>query len=79
MLFRYGLEGVIAAIYGLNREVLECPVDMYCHYRNPQKFLSDISMQSDQFWNDIIALLITLFFLRIVAYVLLRYKLSAMR
>lgn len=76
---RYGLEGFVGAIYGLDRPTLDCPNDGYCHYRYPSKFLNEISMRGDQFWNDMIALLIMLFFLRIIAYVLLRWKLTAVR
>lgn len=76
---RYGLEGIVGAIYGLERPTLDCPDDQYCHYKYPTKFLNEISMRGDQFWNDIIALVLILFFLRIIAYVLLRWKLMAVR
>lgn len=75
---RYGLEGFVGAIYGMNRPTLECPVN-YCHYRYPSQFLNEISMRGDQFWNDIIALVIILFTLRILAYFLLKWKLIAVR
>ncbi|GLV37364.1 uncharacterized protein CBL_10669 [Carabus blaptoides fortunei] len=75
---RYGLEGFVGAIYGMNRPILHCPVN-YCHYKYPDKFLDEIAMAGDQFWNDIIALLIILFALRTVAYYLLKWKLMAVR
>ncbi|PNF38654.1 ATP-binding cassette sub-family G member 1 [Cryptotermes secundus] len=75
---RYGLEGYISAIYGYGREVLDC-VEFYCHYRFPNTFLHDIAMTGDQFWNDVIALSVTLLLLRVVTYCLLRWKLHAMR
>lgn len=76
---RYGLEGFVGAIYGLNRNTLDCPDDKYCHYKYPSKLLDEISMKPDQFWNDIIALVLILFFLRGLSYVLLRWKLMAVR
>ncbi|XP_017777768.1 PREDICTED: ATP-binding cassette sub-family G member 1 [Nicrophorus vespilloides] len=76
---RYGLEGIVGAIYGMERPTLDCPGEKYCHYKYPTKFLKDIDIKGDQFTNDIISLLIILFFLRIVAYVLLRWKLVAVR
>lgn len=76
---RYGLEGMVGAIYGLDRPVLFCPEDDYCHYKYPEKILHEIAMTGDQFWNDIIALFIILFFLRTLAFVLLRCKLLAVR
>ncbi|KAF5280006.1 hypothetical protein FQA39_LY05387 [Lamprigera yunnana] len=76
---RYGLEGMVGAIYGLGRPVLDCPEDDYCHYKYPDKLLKEIAMAGDQFWNDLIALIIILFFLRIMAFVLLRWKLTSVR
>lgn len=76
---RYGLEGYVSAIYGLDRPTIDCPDDLYCHFKYPKKFLSEIAMKGDQFFNDMIALVIILFFLRILAYVLLKWKLMAVR
>lgn len=76
---RYGLEGMVGAIYGLDRPVLFCPEEEYCHFKYPEKILAEIAMTGDQFWNDIIALLIILFCLRTLAFVLLRWKLLAVR
>lgn len=75
---RYGLEGYVSAIYGYGRKVLDC-VELYCHYRFPEKFLHEIAMTGDQFWNDVIALSITLLILRVLTYFLLRWKLRAVR
>jgi len=75
---RYGLEGYVSAIYGYGRKVLDC-VELYCHYRFPDKFLHEITMTGDQFWNDVIALSITLLILRVLTYFLLRWKLRALR
>ncbi|XP_062142467.1 ATP-binding cassette sub-family G member 4 [Drosophila sulfurigaster albostrigata] len=76
---RYGLEGFIGAIYGLNRGVLECNEAPYCHYRYPKKFLEEITMSGDQFWKDIIALCVITFLLRFGAYVVLKAKIKSIR
>ncbi|ENN80197.1 hypothetical protein YQE_03367, partial [Dendroctonus ponderosae] len=76
---RYGLEGVVGAIYGLNRPTIDCPEDQYCHYRYPKKFLEDIAVKSDQFSNDVIALVLFWFILRTLSFVVLKYKLHAVR
>lgn len=42
---RYGLEGLIIATYGYNRQKLPCPRDeMYCHYRVPRELLRTMGM-----------------------------------
>lgn len=78
---RYGLEGYIHAIYGLNRPNLDCDDndDGFCRYKNPQTFLDEITMTADQFWNDIIGLIIILIIVRVAAYYFLRWKLMASR
>ncbi|XP_033213032.1 ATP-binding cassette sub-family G member 4-like [Belonocnema kinseyi] len=75
---RYGLEGYVNAIYGLNRKTLACK-EFYCHYRKPKIFLNEIAMRDDQFWNDVIALTVILLITRVLAYILLRWKLMATR
>lgn len=76
---RYGLEGVVGAIYGLSRDTIECPEDKFCLYKYPKEFLEMVDVRSDQFDNDMIALFIFLFILRISAFVVLRYKLISVR
>ncbi|XP_050346805.1 ATP-binding cassette sub-family G member 4 [Nymphalis io] len=76
---RYGLEGYIGAIYGLDRPTLECNEAKYCHYRYPRTFLKEIAMSPNMFWWDILALTVTLLVLRTAAFLLLKWKLSAVR
>ncbi|CAO1378523.1 unnamed protein product [Diamesa serratosioi] len=70
---RYGLEGYVGALYG-DRAQLKCEMADYCHYRNPDKFLKEIAMQGDQFYNDLSALIFTFVFLRVVCYYILKWK-----
>ncbi|XP_052896153.1 ATP-binding cassette subfamily G member 4 [Anopheles moucheti] len=76
---RYGLEGYVNAIYGENRETLDCELKPYCHYRYPAKFLSEISMEGDQFWKDVYALCGTLILVRVFCYFCLRWKVMSVR
>ncbi|XP_074026119.1 ATP-binding cassette sub-family G member 4 isoform X2 [Leptinotarsa decemlineata] len=76
---RFALEGLVEAVYGLNRTTLECPEDEFCRYKYPKEFLEAIGVRADQFGNDVIALLIFLFVFRISSFVILRYKLMAIR
>lgn len=48
---RYGLEGLVTAIYGGNRPNLVCPgEDIYCHYRNPKTIISLAGMENASLW-----------------------------
>ncbi|XP_047001466.1 ATP-binding cassette subfamily G member 4 [Schistocerca americana] len=75
---RYGLEGYVTAIYGMDRPKLDCSV-FYCHYRIPSVFLDTIAMGHTPFWVDVVALCGILLALRVAAYFLLRWKLYAVR
>ncbi|EDW28443.1 GL19195 [Drosophila persimilis] len=76
---RYGLEGFISAIYGLDRGVLACNEAPYCHYRYPKKFLEEITMSGDQFWNDVIALSAMILIFRFFSYIVLKAKIKSIR
>ncbi|KAH8287869.1 hypothetical protein KR018_003602 [Drosophila ironensis] len=76
---RYGLEGFIAAIYGMDRGVLACEEAPYCHYRYPKKFLEEITMRGDQFWNDVAALGLMIVIFRLASYVILKAKIKSIR
>ncbi|KAJ8721648.1 hypothetical protein PYW07_002423 [Mythimna separata] len=76
---RYGLEGFIGAIYGLDRPILDCNEALYCHYKHPRTFLNEVAMSPDEFWFDVMALSIFVVTLRITAFFLLKWKLDAVR
>nr|CAD7400399.1 unnamed protein product [Timema cristinae] len=77
---RFSLEGIIAAIYGDDRPVLDCPEHiLYCHYKHPSKFLHEIAMNGDMFWIDLGALSTMVVLGRAAAYFLLRWKLYSVR
>ncbi|XP_058455062.1 ATP-binding cassette subfamily G member 4 isoform X1 [Malaya genurostris] len=75
---RYGFEGAMVTVYGLKREKLDCN-EIYCHYRNPEKFLEEMSMDKAEYWIDATALFGFFIGLRIVAYFVLRWKLHSIR
>ncbi|XP_017858398.1 PREDICTED: ATP-binding cassette sub-family G member 1 isoform X2 [Drosophila arizonae] len=75
---RYGFEGAMVSIYGMDRAKLHCN-EIYCHHRVPKKFLEWMSMEDARFWVDAVALLGIFFALRIIAYFVLRWKLHMIR
>nr|CAD7459474.1 unnamed protein product [Timema tahoe] len=77
---RFSLEGIIAAIYGDDRAVLDCPEHIiYCHYKHPSKFLHEIAMNGDMFWIDFVALSTMVVLGRALSYFLLKWKLYSVR
>lgn len=75
---RYGIEGYVGAIYGGERANLQCHTH-YCHYNYPNKFLKEVDWSGDQFWNDFSALVGMVIICRIAAFLLLKWKLIAIR
>ncbi|XP_043269559.1 ATP-binding cassette sub-family G member 1-like [Venturia canescens] len=73
---RYGLEGLIIATYGYNREKLPCPPEeMYCQYKYPRELLRVMGMENTIFWIDFAALIAILIIFRSITYYLLRQRL----
>ncbi|ALC40031.1 CG17646 [Drosophila busckii] len=55
--FRAGFHGALNAIYGLDRQMLDCPETlMYCHFRSPKVFLKYM-MISDVHMSDCVLLM----------------------
>ncbi|XP_018336697.1 ATP-binding cassette sub-family G member 4 isoform X2 [Agrilus planipennis] len=77
---RYSFEGILISIYGLNRAKLECN-DLYCHFKYPTKFLSQMSMNDDldSYLIDVSILGGLFVLLRVCAYFVLRIKVFANR
>ncbi|XP_076389834.1 ATP-binding cassette sub-family G member 1 isoform X2 [Megachile rotundata] len=73
---RYGLEGLITALYGFNRGTLYCPpTEILCEFGAPPVLLQTMQMKHAVFWVDFLALIIILVFLKITTYYLLRQRL----
>ncbi|VEN42430.1 unnamed protein product [Callosobruchus maculatus] len=76
--FSWGLEGMMQALYGYNRPELPCPDDEdYCHYTSPKVLLSDVGMTKQNYWFDVIWLLVVCCALRLLAFCTLRRQLKA--
>ncbi|XP_012546360.2 ATP-binding cassette sub-family G member 1 [Bombyx mori] len=74
---RYGIEGLVAAIYGPPRDDLICPshVDI-CEYKNVRYFVKIMGMSGVSFWVDFGILTGMLLGMNLAGYYLLRQRLS---
>ncbi|XP_017798137.1 PREDICTED: ATP-binding cassette sub-family G member 1-like [Habropoda laboriosa] len=74
---RYGLENLITALYGFNRENLYCPpTEIFCEFRAPRQILHTMQMEHVVFWLDFLALTIILVLMKVLTFYLLRQRLK---
>uniref|UniRef100_A0A0U9HYG8 Putative ABCG protein n=1 Tax=Chrysomela populi TaxID=154003 RepID=A0A0U9HYG8_CHRPP len=73
----FTVEGTMQAIYGYDRPPLHCPEEVeFCLYVSPATLLKDIGMDRQNYWMDVAYLFSVVILFRIVAFFLLRRKLS---
>ncbi|XP_049789006.1 ATP-binding cassette sub-family G member 4-like isoform X1 [Schistocerca nitens] len=75
---RYGFEGTMVALYGHGRPKLKCS-EMYCHFKNPKKYLEELDMGEAVYWIDAVALVGFFILIRFVTYWVFRWKLHMKR
>ncbi|XP_076241781.1 ATP-binding cassette subfamily G member 4-like isoform X2 [Calliopsis andreniformis] len=73
---KYSLHALLHAMYGFNREMLNCPKN-YCHYRVPELVLTEFSMTDRKYWTDIVLLFCYYAIFKFMAYCTLKKKLSS--
>lgn len=77
---RYGLEGIIAAIYHYDREDMICPeTEVYCQYRNAKYLMITMGFEGVHFGICVVALIFFYLLFNGAAFYLIRQRLSVRR
>ncbi|TGZ52622.1 ATP-binding cassette sub-family G member 1 [Temnothorax longispinosus] len=75
--FRFTFDGLVQAVYGFQREPIQCPSDIdYCHLRVPSLILEELRMTKSIFWIDAVVLFAWFVVIRIACYISLKRRLS---
>ena len=72
---RYGFEGTVLAVYGYDREPLECPNE-FCFFKSPIKILQYMGMEKEIYWIDLLSLFAYFIVVRFLTFFILRWKLN---
>lgn len=75
---KYGLEGGTLAIFGYEREPMECS-EIYCHYVLPKKFIKTVDMHNGDFMTAMIALIVIFFVFRFTAFYVMLFRVRSKR
>ncbi|KAI5627550.1 ATP-binding cassette sub-family G member 4 [Silurus asotus] len=75
---RYGFEGVILSIYGMNRTDLKCP-GIVCEFQKPEKVLQLLDVDEAKLYVDFIVLGVFFLIFGFATYLMLRYKVKSER
>ena len=57
--------------------LIKTPPQPYCHFKYPQKFLEELTLDQGVFWIDIVCLLAFFVVLRVSGYFVLKYKVKS--
>ncbi|XP_052284306.1 ATP-binding cassette sub-family G member 1-like isoform X2 [Dreissena polymorpha] len=78
----YAFEGTLQAVYGFDRESLDCEKDIRspeCRHFDPETILSDLDVDKAKFYVDFIVLCAFFVVLRVSCYFVLRWRVKAQR
>lgn len=71
--FRYAFEGMMQAVYGLDRPNLHCS-EIYCHLHSPSAILSTMDMPTVSYYEILMILGCWIFCLHVIVYAVLCWK-----
>jgi len=65
------------SVYGFDRPYLACS-QLFCHFRNPHRFLEEFNMDQSSYYWSVIGLLVFFVVVRVAGFFVLRFKLKNM-
>ncbi|XP_025835275.1 ATP-binding cassette sub-family G member 1-like, partial [Agrilus planipennis] len=75
--YRAGFQSVVYVVYGLDREDLTCPDNIYyCHYLNPTKFLQEMDITDVNIASNMSLIIVIGCLMHALTYITLWFKLN---
>ncbi|XP_014243410.1 ATP-binding cassette sub-family G member 1-like [Cimex lectularius] len=71
---RSGVTALVIAVFGMNREKLECSDPVYCHFQDPEVTLYYLKLQGVSPWSEVLTLVAMVLFYRVVFYLGLKWR-----
>ncbi|XP_055544643.1 ATP-binding cassette sub-family G member 4-like [Wyeomyia smithii] len=65
--FRYQFHGILQALYGFDREKLNC-TQIYCYYKKPASILEQFDIDPEGFWRNLMILVILIGIFQTIIY-----------
>ncbi|XP_037042712.1 ATP-binding cassette sub-family G member 4-like [Bradysia coprophila] len=75
---KYALEGGTLAIFGYERERMECS-KLFCQFVLPKKFIKTVDMHNGDFMTAVIALVVIFFIFRFIAFYVMSFRVRSKR
>lgn len=77
---RFGLEGIVAAIYGENRSPMKCPEEeMYCQFTKPVALIKELGMENSNYYAATALVFMYFVLFKLISFIVLRQRLKRAR
>lgn len=76
VVIRFSFEGIVQAIYGFDREPLDCSEEIrqMCVFSDPKTMLNELDVADAKIYLDVIILCIFFVVFRLICYGILRWR-----
>lgn len=71
---RSGVIALVIAVFGMDRQRLDCYHEIYCHFKNPKIIIHYLDLDHVSPWHEVLAMFFMLLVFRILCYFGLKWR-----